>query len=109
MQIASTHALSPDFLLEVSTELPAISAIDAAHKSGHGFIGAACLHLVVGALSLLALSALELIGGLLADLSPLAFPQGMGSDLLDFFFLAFAGHVFRRERGKGFGSDVSFS
>ncbi len=53
-----------------SAELPAVSAVCASDKGSHGLIGAARLHLVVLALALLALAALELIRGCLLHVLP---------------------------------------
>lgn len=73
---------SPENPPSPSAELPSVAAVDAGHKGGHGLISAARLHLVVLALALLALAALELVcRGLLHVLSPLRFRQSRLSDL----------------------------
>mmetsp|Transcript_7352 Transcript_7352/g.17681 ORF Transcript_7352/g.17681 Transcript_7352/m.17681 type:complete len:263 (-) Transcript_7352:242-1030(-) len=83
------------------TELPSVPAVNTGHEGGHRLIGRASLHLKVSCLPLLALGALELVGGcLLVGLPPLRLPQLELADLLVLLPPVGARELLGRERDE---------
>ena len=80
-----------------SAELPPVVAVDAGHERGHGLVGAPRLQLVVRALALLALAALERVRGGFLALPADGFVRGVLADGFVFGSSLRGGELFRGE------------
>ena len=87
------------FTWKASAELPAVSTLITQNKCGHWLISTACLHLVVGAVLLPALAALQQVGGGATSLGHLVFPDGLLGENVPQLFQLVAGHFLRRHGG----------
>lgn len=85
------HPLQPHWA--PSTELPAVATFIAQHERRHGLISTACLHLVVGAVLLLALAALEEVGDGAARFGHLVLTDGLLGHGIAQLLQLIAGHL----------------